>query len=270
MGLVPRDGVIPISDYQDTVGPMARTVKDAAYILTAIAGRSALDDRTMAIPFSPIPNYSGFCQAGDLRDIRIGVPSNPLIFGKIDSQAAASFDLAINVLARDAKATIIYHTDYLCMEEWDSWDKDERMSVLEADFKTAIEKYCRSLKTNPNKINSVEDIIAFTKMTPTEEYPARDIDRWTSSLKSASMTPEELERRRTKMLRCSKEEGILGVLDAYNLDAIIAPTTEGPHITFAARAGLPIVTVPMGFYSRDTEIEMNKRGDLVNKGPNVP
>lgn len=78
VGLTSRDLVIPISQHQDTVGPIARTVKDAAYILSAIAGYSPYDNYTSAIPYPnhAIPDYTAACNFSALRGKRIGIPRN--------------------------------------------------------------------------------------------------------------------------------------------------------------------------------------------------
>ncbi|MCJ1479149.1 hypothetical protein MMC13_007833 [Lambiella insularis] len=271
VGLVARDGVIPISDIQDTVGPMARTVKDAAEILTVIAGKSAYDERTQQIPFDTIPNYAASCQSTDLTGLRIGVPDSAFTQkgNEIPNVVLAEFEIAIKALL-DLGATLIRNANFSSLEEWAKVSPDEKMSVLSADFKSAIETHLQALPVNPHNIHSLADMVAFTQAHPQEEYPSRGIERWQMAESAARLPPAELQRRREQMLRCSKEEGILGALAAGRLDALVCPTAEKPWITFAARAGLPVVTVPMGFYPAGYETRMNKRGDLVDKGPGVP
>ncbi len=72
------------------------------------------------------------------------------------------------------------------------------------------------------------------------------------------------------MVRLSGKEGILGPLEASNLDVLAAPSTPSPPVTFAARAGLPIITVPLRVYPPDTPIEMNERGNLIKRAPGMP
>lgn len=78
VGLTSRNLVIPISQHQDTVGPIARTVKDAAYLLSAIAGYDPADNYTSAIPFPhyTIPDYVAACNFSALRGKRLGIPRN--------------------------------------------------------------------------------------------------------------------------------------------------------------------------------------------------
>ena len=267
VGLVARDGVIPISEIQDTVGPMARTVKDAAEILTIIAGRSDFDNRTQQIPFDVIPDYAALCQATDITGIRIGVPKegiHDMLFSVINR-----FDNAIHELEK-AGAEMVENVDFACLKEWDDWDHVEKFSIMSADFKKAIDRYLQALDVNPKNFQTLEDLIAWTEKQPEEEYPSRDTERWHGALRAADLPPEELLRRREKALRCSKQDGILGALETNQLDALIYPCTDKCHITFAALAGYPIITVPLGYYPSHTEEVKNKRGNLIETGPGVP
>lgn len=262
-----RDGVIPISDPQDSVGPMARTVKDAAHMLTVMSGKSPLDKRTDDIPFETIPDYAAACQSTDLSGLRIGIPRTSFI--NVNPPVLAAFERAIRALG-EAGATIVDNANYACMEEWKLMDKDEFWSICEADFKPAIELVCQKLVKNPNNIWTLDDIIEFTKKCPEEEYPARDIERWINVKRAVALPAEELQRRREMSLRCSREEGIIGALKQRKLDVLVAPSVFTASTTFAARAGLPVISVPLGFYPADAPVVYNERGDLVVTGPNIP
>ncbi|MCJ1282130.1 hypothetical protein MMC26_001453 [Xylographa opegraphella] len=267
VGLVARDGVIPISEIQDTIGPMARTVKDAAAILGIIAGKSDFDSRTQQIPFDKIPDYGALCRDTNLSGIRIGVPKEGI--HDVLLSVMNRFDYGIHELEK-AGAEILENVDFACLKEWADWDEDERFSILSADFKKAIDEYLEALDVNPKKFQTLEDLVAWTEKQPEEEYPSRGIERWHGALRAADLPPEELLRRREKSLRCSKEDGILGALESNKLDALIYPGTGKCHITFAARAGYPVITVPLGHYPSHKEEVKNKRGSLIETAPGVP
>ena len=267
VALVPRDGVIPISEPQDSVGPMARTVKDAAHLLSAVAGKSPFGDHTTTIPFETIPDYAAACKSTDISGTRIGIPRNSFI--DVKPAVLAAFDNAVDILAK-AGAIIVDNTNYACMEEWEAWPYADQMSVLEADFPGTITKFCSALPVNPNNIRTLDDMITFTKSHPEENYPSRDIGRWLNAQRAAALPSEEISFRREKSLRCSKEDGILGAIERWGLDVIIAPSVFTASTTFAARAGLPIVTVPLGYHPSDAPVTRNKRGDLIETGPNIP
>ena len=96
-GLIATDGAIPISKRQDVIGTLTRTVKDAAYMLSSMAGRSDRDDRTWAIPMNLIPDFTTFCNGTNLDGITIGVPRNS--FGnQVPTAIMVSFESAINIL----------------------------------------------------------------------------------------------------------------------------------------------------------------------------
>lgn len=154
---------------------------------------------------------------------------------------------AIKIL-EDAGARVTRNVNISSLEAWAKVDKDEKMSLLSADFKTAIELHLKAL----------HDMVVFIKSHPQEEYPSRGIEQWQMAESGAHLQPEELQRRRDQMLRCSNKEGILGALSAWNLDALICPTADKPWITFAAHAGLLVVTAPLGFYPSERVPELNR------------
>ena len=118
VAVVARDGVIPLSEPQDSVGPMARTVKDAAYLLTVLAGKSPFDNHTTTIPFETIADYAAGCQSTVLTGIRIGVPRNS--FTNVNPTVLVAFDKALEIFAT-AGATIVDNTNYACIKEWEAW-----------------------------------------------------------------------------------------------------------------------------------------------------
>ncbi|KAI1087071.1 glutamyl-tRNA amidotransferase subunit A [Rostrohypoxylon terebratum] len=265
-GLTPRDGVIPLSDRQDSVGPMTRTVKDAAYLLTAIAGPSKYDNATSSIPFDKIPNYVESCQGKGtkLRGIRLGVP-----YVSDDPYIAKSFKSALKTLSK-AGVTIVHGVKYRSEEEWDAWDESERKKPMDAEFQSSIRRWCSELTENPQNITSVDDIIEFTKETKEEEFPQRNIERFLGAQKSPGIDAPETQVALKKMLRCCGEDGILGALKDYKLDGLVFPNTPSRTSTFAARIGLPIVAVPLGFYPKGTQTRQTDWGNLTDVAANVP
>ncbi|KAG5804317.1 hypothetical protein H9Q74_005164 [Fusarium xylarioides] len=266
-GLVPRDGVIPLSDRQDTVGPMTRTVKDSAYLLSVIAGRTQYDNATASIPFDDIPDYVEACQGRDLTGVRLGVPRNSI--PDHPPGVDADFNKALEKL-RDAGAVVIDNVKFRSEKEWDAWDNQERKRALEAEFKSSIARWCSELTVNPNGINSVDDIIEFTKSHPKELYPERNVDRLLSSRDSPGIDDPITQQSLTKMLRLCADDGILGALADYKLDALVFPNDYNRPSTFAARAGMPVMALPLGFFPPQTPIKKTKTGHQVDVAPNVP
>ncbi|KAI1368528.1 glutamyl-tRNA amidotransferase subunit A [Xylaria arbuscula] len=266
-GLVPRDGVIPLSDRQDTVGPMARTVKDAAYLLSVIAGPSDYDDATSSFAFSQIPDYLAHCRDTNLTGIRLGVPRSSIISN--DPFVLEIFERALQRL-KSAGASIVDNVKFRSEAEWRDWDSSDRKRPLEAEFKASIERWCKTLVSNPHNITNVADIIQFIEREPRELYSERDIERLISSRDSPGIDAEVTKAALDKMLKCSGKDGILGALEDYDIDALVFPNEYNLPSTFAARAGMPVFALPLGFYPEGTQPQDTKVGHQVEVAPNIP
>lgn len=185
-GLVSRDGIIPLSSRQDTVGPFARTVKCAARLLTAISGKSAYDDATDCIPFDSIPNYAEVCKGSRLDGLRLGVPRDAL--KGVDNVVMDGFERALEML-RSSGAVIVDNIKFTGADEWNEWAASSKRACLQAEFKHSIERWFEELIENPNDIRSLADLIRFTKTEAKECYPSRDIQRWNGSKKVRDTIP---------------------------------------------------------------------------------
>jgi amidase len=174
-GLVARDGIIPLSNTQDTVGPLARTVKSAAYLLTAISGNSAYDNKTDTIPFTSIPNYADAFRGTRLDELPIGVPRDAIT--DTDEVVMKRFEEALDLL-ESTGATIVEGVKFSEAKEWDEWDSASKRACLQAEYKHSIEGWLKELVENPNSIHTLSDIMEFTKSDPRECYPISDIRRW--------------------------------------------------------------------------------------------
>lgn len=270
VGLTSRYLVIPISEHQDTVGPMARTVKDAAHILTAIAGADVNDNYTSAIPFNgSTPNYVEACQLDALKGKRIGVPRNYIDTGGNDAPYApvlAAFDAALDVL-RAAGATVV---DNITLPGYTVLAQANFPNVvLMADFNTDLAKYTSELVANPHGIETVADLQNFTRGFPLEDYPERDTDVWeaTIELGFGNESPEFWSNY-TADLYYAGPLGITGALANFSLDALVVPTAFSPFLP--ALIGAPVVTVPLGKYPANTTVEQNGFGNLNASAPNLP
>jgi amidase len=249
---------------------MARSVSDAAYILSVIAGKDEKDNYTLAQPWATPPDYTQALNFSRLRGARIGIPRNGFTQDPSNQPIFDAFDTAIQVM-KNAGATIVDNANFSAWEELVADDDAIRGNgtiVLEADFISNLASYLSQLTSNPNNIRSLLDEYNFTHRTGREEYPNRNTAIWDQSL---SLGYNNSDARFWEAYQYSfyfgGEGGVLGALKAHNLDALILPTdysSGGP-----ARAGLPIVTVPMGFYPSNTTLIKSRRG-LVTVGPNIP
>lgn len=271
VGLTSRYMVVPISERQDTVGPMARTVKDAAKILQAIAGKDPNDNYTLASPFDTakdLPDYVAACNLSGLAGRRIGVPRNVLTTWASNSSSAliVAFESAISVVA-GAGATIVEDANFTAFDAYIKSSVPD--SILYADFISDMSKYLAGLETNPNNLHSLADVRRFTQNFPLEDYPDRDTGVWDSALAAnITNTSPAFWSLYQKNLYFGGEGGLLGALERNNLDAVILPTDFAYAIP--ALVGSPAITVPLGAYPEGTPVQYNSRGDLVQVAPGIP
>ena len=268
LGLTSRSMVIPISLRQDSVGPMARTVKDAAYMLSALAGKDRFDNWTIAQPFRELPDYAKACKITGLKGARLGVPRNGMEY-YLDESASPiliAFEEALQVMS-SAGASVLKKANFANFDP-PAFHGNSSI-VLDTDFVAGLSDYLSQLLENPNNIHNLQDIAQYTKSDPREEYPNRDTYVWdrqtTRNMTNAS--PESWQAYQVN-LHMAGELGVTGALDRYDLDALVMPTFTSFHLP--AIAGLPVVTVPLGFFPAGTAVSMNLKGTMINKGPGIP
>ncbi|KAK4663497.1 hypothetical protein QC763_608890 [Podospora pseudopauciseta] len=261
VGLTSRYLVIPISSHQDTIGPMARTVKDAAIILQAIAGHDPRDNYTSTIPWedSKIPDYVSALNVSSLSGARIGIPYNTLNPNASTVEMTA-FWSAIDTM-KSAGATVVGANFTVPSPNTTS-------IVLGADFVSDLAVYLDSLSHNPYNLHTLEDIRNFTQNSSLEFFPDRDTARWDGALELGYNNSdirfwEEYQRN----LYWGGEGGLLGAIERNDLDAVVLPTSQAA--AKAAIQGAPIVTLPLGYYPATWNVTRNARG-LVQQGPNIP
>ena len=267
VGLTSRHLVVPVSAHQDTVGPMARTVKDAARLLEVLAGVDENDGYTLSSPYgNQIPNYLASCKISGLEGKRIGIPRNAINECPSDiSHTMTPFEMAIRKMEQ-AGATIVDNTDFIAFADW---KKRSYNPVTRADFASNIVTFLDQLEHNPNKIDSVESLRDFTRSHPEEGFPARNTFSWDVIIeRQLSDTCPEFESLLAENLWLGGEGGVLGALERHGLDAIALPTTAAFEIP--ALVGTPIITVPLGAASADTAVTMEKLDNVVEMAPGIP
>jgi amidase len=251
IGLVSRAGIIPIAHTQDTAGPMARTVADAAALLTALAGQDPRDPVTREGNASRT-DYTKFLDPAGLKGARVGVARK--FFGFNDQVDKLMSD-AIDVLKRGGAILV----DPADMPTHGKLDAPE-FEVLLFEFKADINKYLASLAAGDHP-RTLKDLIDFNDKNRDREMPFFGQEIFTKAQAKGPLTdPAYLKALRTcKTL--SRAQGIDAVMTKNNLDAIIAPTggpawttdlLNGDHFTGgsstpAAVAGYPNVQVPAGY-----------------------
>jgi amidase len=255
LGLVSRTGVVPIAHSQDTAGPMARTVRDAALLLAAMAGVDPEDPVTAQIPAAWRHDYFAALTArldpGALRGAHIGVARN--LFG-FDPRVDALMEDALSAIA-EAGATLVDPAELPHRGEYD----DAEWTVLTYEFKADLERY---LATRPETgMRTLADLITFNQAHREREMPWFGQEIFEQCAELGPLTEPEYREALATCRRLSRDEGLDRVIAEHRLDALVAPTggpawlTDwvngdsygGGYSTASAVAGYPHVTLPAGF-----------------------
>jgi amidase len=139
------------------------------------------------------------------------------------------FNASLSVM-RSLGAEIVENTDFSEYKD-DLWTPDSKI-VYALDFKTGIKDHFGKLKTNPNKIWNLEDLMRYTKETPEEEYPARDIALWEEAMTYPyeDNTSEFFAEAYERLYKWGTEGGITGALNRHGLDALVLPQYSHPNL----------------------------------------
>jgi len=251
LGMISRAGIIPIAHSQDTAGPMARTVRDAAILLNALAGADPRDSATAASAGKIAADYTRFLDPNGLRGARIGVARK--YFGFSDA-----VDHLMNNLLEEMKRQGAVLVDPADLESHGKFD-DSEFTVLLYELKADLNAYLAGRPDAP--VHSLKDIIEFNERTKEKEMPYFAQDIFLKAEAKGPLSSKEYLDALDANHRLSRAEGIDGVMDKFHLDAILAPTgspawltdlVNGDHsgggsANAAAVAGYPDITVPAGF-----------------------
>jgi amidase len=252
LGLVSRSGIIPIAHSQDTAGPMARTVTDAAILLGALAGPDPDDAITGEGSGKSFADYTQFLDANGLKGARIGVPRK--YFGFNDQ-----VDKLINSSIEEMKRLGAVIVDPAEIETSGKFD-DTELEVLLYELKADLNKYLASLGPRA-PVRSLKEVIEFNERNRDKEMPYFGQDLFIKAEAKGPLTSKEYLEALAKNQQLSRTEGIDAVMMKNKLDAMVAPTggppwptdlLNGDHFTGgysspSAVAGYPHITVPAGY-----------------------
>ncbi|OLS26089.1 MAG: Glutamyl-tRNA(Gln) amidotransferase subunit A [Candidatus Heimdallarchaeota archaeon LC_3] len=252
LGLVSRTGIIPVAHSQDTAGPMARTVEDAAILLSFLVGQDSFDSITQNDVTDSFIDYTNFLDKNGLKNSKIGVARKYFDFHpKVDK----IMEEAILVMKNNG-AKIIDPVEIELPEDLD----DSEYEVLLYEFKHDLNKYLEKVRPEVS-VHSLKDIIEYNKNNAEIMMPYFNQEEMEKAQEKGSITDENYLKALEKIHTASRKEGIDKILTDYKLDAIIAPTGGpawlidwvtgdyhgGGSSSLAAMSGYPIITVPAGY-----------------------
>jgi amidase len=249
VGLVSRTHIVPISHSQDTPGPMTRTVREAAMVLTAIAGSDPADPETKEADARKT-DYAAALSPNSLRGRRIGVMNFAKGFG-----TDVPFQEALQALR--AQGAILVDIDKF---EGRGQIGSESYKVLLSEFKADLNAY---LATTPPSVRTrtLADLIAFNAANSATEMPLFGQDIFEGAEKTKGLDDAEYKNARATSFRMAGPEGIDKLLKDHKVEALIGPTVAAAWLidavhgdsypgggagSLAAVAGYPHLTVPMG------------------------
>jgi len=251
LGLISRAGIIPIAHSQDTSGPMARTVRDAAILLGALAGTDSRDPATADANAKMQKDYTQYLDPNGLKGARIGVARK--YFGFSDS-----VDALMNHVIDEMKSAGAVIVDPADLESFGKFD-DTELLVLLYELKADLNAY---LASRPDAgVRTLADVIAFNQKNKDKEMPYFGQDLFLKAQEKGPLTDKEYMDALAANHKLAREGGIDGVMDKFHLDAIVAPTggpawltdlVDGDHSgggssNAAAVAGYSNINVPAGF-----------------------
>ena len=253
LGLLSRSGIIPIAHSQDTPGPMARTVSDAAILLGAMTGVDSKDSATKGNRKRSFSNYARFLDRDGLKGARIGVARN---MAGTNPRVIKIFEHCIAVM-KHLGAVIVDPAD---VPKFDKLEKNE-LDVLHYEFKADLNKYLKS-SDDSARVHSMEDVINFNEENSHRVMPYFGQEHMLVAQETKSLRDKKYREALAKNLQLSRKEGIDAAMRKHKLDALIVPSGaparlidlingdsniwDGESTTPAAVAGYPHITVPAG------------------------
>jgi len=233
LGLVSRSGIIPIAETQDTAGPMARNVSDAATLLGIMIGHDKRDPITAASKNGQ-KDYTKFLDKNGLKGARIGVARQ-----FIDSKNALSKLAEQNLQILKDLGAVLIDVNFPIVQGFN----DMQREVLLYEFKQGLNKY---LAGRGARYKTLADLIKFNEDNKEKEMPIFAQELFLEAEKRGETTKDAYITALTTIKKTTREDAIDAAVTKERLDAICSPT-NGATWSMAAIAGYPYITVPSDF-----------------------
>jgi amidase len=252
LGLVSRSGVIPIAHSQDTAGPLARSVADAALLLGAMTGMDERDPATLESQGRAFADYTPFLRPDGLQGARLGVVrdwfgDHPQVDRLIEGHLA---------LLKEQGAELV---DLEKIEHFTKFGEGE-LEVLLYEFKADLNAYLAGLPPEA-RVHSLDELVAYNDLHAETIMPYFGQERMLKALEKGPLSEADYLKALADNQRLTRQDGIDALLREYNLEALVAPSggpawlvdyvngdsSKGPDTTSPpAVSGYPHITVPAG------------------------
>ena len=251
LGLISRAGIIPIAASQDTAGPMARTVADAAILLGALTGVDPNDPATESSAGNSRKDYTSFLTPDGLRGARIGVAREFFHSHALDAKAMEG---ALEAM-KQSGATLVDPADVPAGGKFG----DAEEEVLLYEFKAGLNAYLAGLGSQA-PVKTLKAVIEFNEQNKEKEMPFFGQELFLKAEEKGPLTDKAYVEALATCRRLSRDEGIDAMMSRHQLDAVVAPSGGPAHridliygdrdtggsSSLAAVAGYPSITVPAG------------------------
>jgi len=238
VGLISRQGVVPIAASQDTAGPITRTVTDAAILLGVLTGVDSRDPATISSIGNALSDYTPYLRADGLNGARIGVPQE--YWATLSAEQNAIGQAALQVM-RNMGATVV-NVSIASFAQLNAFSS----SVLQYEFKRDLDTYLASRgPTSP--IKTLADVIAYNSAHAAVALKYGQVLALASQATDLYAAEPQYISDRAMDLQLAKVQGIDAAIDGNNLTALVFPGSSSAGI--AAKAGYPTVIVPAGYLS---------------------
>lgn len=234
VGLISRSGLIPIAHSQDTPGPMARSVRDAAAMLTAMVGEDPEDPATHSTGEAASDDYTRFISEQALTGARIGLVRDPF-WNRLSDAERAVMDAAVDLL-QELGAQLVEDLPY------PPASASADMDVLFYEFCPAIARYLRTVEPHLG-LRTLEDLVQFNYDNRPQTIPYGQ-DLFVKSLQMGGLEEPGYLQARIRDLAYAREWGLDRLFGEHSLDAVAFPANYGAMVP--AKAGYPSITVPAG------------------------
>lgn len=257
VGLISRRGIIPISHTQDTAGPMARTVKDAVYLLAALSGKDERDPVTLTN--RNVQDFQSALDINGLQGAKLGVPRDSVYYDGLTDERRQMFEDSVEQLKKLGAEIKDVEIPAATID----WGYD----VLTYEFKPDLNAYLSQLHPSV-KVRNLTQLIAFNKHHLERTLKYGQAVLLESEATSGTLTEKQYIQALEHDQYMSKEQGIDYTLNKYDVSALVFPHDHGSAI--AAIAGYPSITVPAGYTTEGEPFGITFTGTAYSEATLIP